>query len=110
LHEATQGPVLPAEIPSLNPTGGVTPKPQISLEYQKDPTRLGGGVFIAQAPREDVIKDLPAGMVITPEESREGLFSTFPHDKYADAGARSSFTSLQGPPAATVLSILSFDG
>jgi len=94
LYEATQGPVLPAEIPSLNPTGGVTPKPQISLEYQKDPTRSGGGVFIAQASREDVIKDLPAGMVIIPEESRESLFFTSPHDKYVDARARGSFTSL----------------
>jgi len=95
LYEATQGPVLPAEIPSLNPTGGVTPKPQISLEYQKDPTRSGGGVFIAQAPREDVIMDLPAGMVITPEESREGLFFKSPLNKYVDARARGSFTSLQ---------------
>lgn len=86
MYEATQGPLLPAEIPSLNPTGGVTPKPQINLEYQKDPTRSGGGVFIAKAPREDVIKDLPAGMVITPEESREGLSSTSPQYQYLILG------------------------
>lgn len=94
MYEATQGPPLPAETPSLNPTGGVTPKPPINLEYQKDSTRSGGGVFIAQAPREDVIKDLPVGLVITPEESREGLSSMSHPKAYVDIGLRSSFTSL----------------
>lgn len=61
------------ETPALNPTGGVTPKPPLSLEYQKDPTRPGGGVFVAQTrTREEDIKDLPAGTIITPNESNEG--------------------------------------
>lgn len=94
LYEATQGPPLPAETPSLNPTGGVTPKPPINLEYQKDSTRSGGGVFIAQAPREDVIKDLPVGLVITPEESREGAHSPPSEDQQSSA-SMVNFTPLK---------------
>lgn len=73
LYEATQGPPLPMEAPTLNPTGGVTPKPPLGLEYQKDSTRPGGGVFVAKArTREEDIKDLPVGTIITPEEGKEG--------------------------------------
>ncbi|RDB21104.1 Acetamidase regulatory protein [Hypsizygus marmoreus] len=66
LYEATQGPRLPMEAPALNPTGGVTVKPQVPLDYKKDPTRPGGGVFIAhgQAAREGDFKDIPAGVII----------------------------------------------
>ncbi|KAG5645591.1 hypothetical protein DXG03_005729 [Asterophora parasitica] len=71
LYEATQGPHLPMEAPKLNPTGGVTAKPPVGLEYKKDPTRPGGGVFIAhgQAAKEGDFKDIPAGVIISPEES-----------------------------------------
>ncbi|TFK42308.1 fungal-specific transcription factor domain-containing protein [Crucibulum laeve] len=65
LYEATQGPPLPLEAPALNPTGGVTNKqPPIGLDYKKDPTRPGGGVFIAQEKGQD-FKDLPVGTVIS---------------------------------------------
>lgn len=51
----------------LNPTGGVTAKPPVGLDYKKDPTRPGGGVFVAhgQAAREGDFKDVPAGVVIS---------------------------------------------
>ncbi|KAF9448024.1 hypothetical protein P691DRAFT_705734 [Macrolepiota fuliginosa MF-IS2] len=80
LYEATQGPPLPMETPALNPTGGVTPKPPISLEYRKDPSRPGGGVFVAQTrdTREEDIKDLPAGTVITSGENDEGTGNQTP--------------------------------
>ncbi|GLB34697.1 putative fungal specific transcription factor [Lyophyllum shimeji] len=67
LYEATQGPPLPIEAPALNPTSGVTLKTQVGLEYKKDPTRPGGGVFIAhgQAAKEGDFKDLPEGVVIS---------------------------------------------
>ncbi|KAG6832044.1 hypothetical protein H0H92_005466 [Tricholoma furcatifolium] len=67
LYEATQGPHLPMEAPPLNPTGGVTvKKPTVGLEYKKDPTRPGAGVFIAhgQAAKEGDFKGIPAGVVI----------------------------------------------
>ncbi|KAG6856458.1 hypothetical protein H0H87_004318 [Tephrocybe sp. NHM501043] len=72
LYEATQGPHLPMETPPLNPTGGVTAKPPVSgLDYKKDPTRPGGGVFVAhgQAAREGDFKGVPAGVVISSAES-----------------------------------------
>lgn len=78
LYEATQGPPLPIEPPALNPTGGVKAKIPLSLEYQKDPTRPGGGVFVAQTrAREEDLKDLPAGTVITPEENNESEDTQF---------------------------------
>ncbi|KAJ6547714.1 hypothetical protein B0H19DRAFT_1075496 [Mycena capillaripes] len=64
LYEATQGPQLPLEAPVLNPTGGVKGKQPASLNYQPDPTRPGGGVFIAHKDSQDDFEDLPAGTVI----------------------------------------------
>ncbi|KAJ6525597.1 fungal-specific transcription factor domain-containing protein [Mycena capillaripes] len=60
----TQGPQLPLEAPVLNPTGGVKGKQPASLNYQPDPTRPGGGVFIAHKDSQDDFEDLPAGTVI----------------------------------------------
>ncbi|KIK08788.1 hypothetical protein K443DRAFT_84620 [Laccaria amethystina LaAM-08-1] len=77
LYEATQGPPLPLEAPVLNPTGGVTVKQPVMLDYRKDPTRPGGGVFIAHGKtrtRED-IKDVSEGTIISApseEDSSEG--------------------------------------
>ncbi|KNZ79402.1 Acetamidase regulatory protein, partial [Termitomyces sp. J132] len=76
LYEATQGP-HPAvmEAPPLNPTGGVTVKTPVSgLDYKKDPTRPGGGVFIAtgQAAREGDFQGVPAGVVISPDSECSG--------------------------------------
>jgi hypothetical protein len=49
LFGATQGPPVPLDQAHLNPTAGVkTNKPFDSIEFRKDPTRPGGGVFIAR--------------------------------------------------------------
>ncbi|TFY77651.1 hypothetical protein EWM64_g6362 [Hericium alpestre] len=50
LYEATQGAPPPIETPALNPTGGVKgklPPPLGGLQYEKDPSRPGGGIFVA---------------------------------------------------------------
>ncbi|KAG6860597.1 hypothetical protein C0995_009487 [Termitomyces sp. Mi166 len=77
LYEATQGPhPTVMEAPPLNPTGGVTVKTPVSgLDYKKDPTRPGGGVFIAtgQAAREGDFQGVPAGVVISSSESESNL-------------------------------------
>ncbi|KAG5635471.1 hypothetical protein H0H81_011112 [Sphagnurus paluster] len=83
LYEATQGPHLPMEAPVLNPTGGVTPKPPVGLEYKKDPTRPGGGVFIAhgQSAKDGNFKDIPAGVIISssdPDAEAAEVGSTLP--------------------------------
>ncbi|KXN91496.1 Acetamidase regulatory protein [Leucoagaricus sp. SymC.cos] len=78
LYEATQGPPLPMEAPTLNPTGGVTPKPPLGLEYQKDPTKPGGGIFIAKTQtREEDIKDIP-GSTTPPSNDRQQRQSSQP--------------------------------
>ncbi|KAG6820643.1 hypothetical protein H0H93_013842 [Arthromyces matolae] len=73
LYEATQGPhPTLMEPPPLNPTGGVTVKMPVSgLDYKKDPTRPGGGVFVAsgQAAREGDFQGVPAGVVISSSEA-----------------------------------------
>lgn len=64
---------MPLEAPALNPTAGVTVKQPVMLDYRKDPTRPGGGVFIAHGKtrtRED-IKDVSEGTIIS-APSEEG--------------------------------------
>ncbi|KAF8660606.1 hypothetical protein AX16_001585 [Volvariella volvacea WC 439] len=83
LYEATQGPPLPIEQPALNPTGGVVAKPPPQdLDYKKDPSRPGGGIFVAHGKTKDSdYKDLPAGVVISSnssDEASEGETSTEP--------------------------------
>ncbi|PFH51749.1 hypothetical protein AMATHDRAFT_74779 [Amanita thiersii Skay4041] len=81
LYEATQGPHLPMEAPPLNPTGGVTARQPVGLEYKKDPTRPGGGVFIARGDakhREDDFKDLPEGTIISGSSDDESGDVTAP--------------------------------
>ncbi|KAF7796719.1 hypothetical protein EIP86_007902 [Pleurotus ostreatoroseus] len=72
LYEATQGPQQPLEAPALNPTGGVKAKqPLGGLQFKKDPTRPGGGVFIAHGSiPESLDKNLPAGTIINEEAER----------------------------------------
>jgi hypothetical protein len=49
LYGATQGPELPFQPPAMNPTAGTTiNQPIESLQYKRDPTRPGGGVFVAR--------------------------------------------------------------
>lgn len=58
---------MPIEAPALNPTGGVTLKKPAVLDYKKDPTRPGGGVFILHGEGAD-FKDVPEGMIISTSE------------------------------------------
>ncbi|KAG5352350.1 hypothetical protein C0989_002732 [Termitomyces sp. Mn162] len=104
LYEATQGP-HPAvmEAPPLNPTGGVTVKTPVSgLDYKKDPTRPGGGVFIAtgQAAREGDFQGVPAGVVISPDSECEAtpavVSSTSINDR--DRASLLSTSSSFAPP------------
>ncbi|THG98686.1 hypothetical protein EW026_g3531 [Hermanssonia centrifuga] len=68
LYEATQGPQPPPlEAPALNPTGGVKVKPPLGgLQFRKDPSRPGGGVFVAprHTTNEGVDRNLPQGTII----------------------------------------------
>ena len=70
LYEATQGPPLPIEAPALNPTGGVTVKKPADLDFKKDPTRPGGGVFILHGKGSE-FKDVPDGVVISTSEEEK---------------------------------------
>jgi hypothetical protein len=70
LYEATQGPPLPVDAPpALNPTGGVKgkqPPPLNGLQYKKDSSREGSGVFIAHgATRAEDYKDVPEGVIVS---------------------------------------------
>lgn len=65
------------EAPVLNPTGGVKGKQPVGvLDYKPDPTRPGGGVFVAHGKGGTArYKDLPAGTVVegnSDEEESEG--------------------------------------
>jgi hypothetical protein len=70
LYEATQGPPLPMEAPALNPTGGVTVKKPAELDFKKDPTRPGGGVFILHG-KGNEFKDVPKGVISTSEDGKD---------------------------------------
>ena len=62
---------MPIEAPALNPTGGVTVKKPADLDFKKDPTRPGGGVFILHG-KGNEFKDVPDGVVIsTSEEGKD---------------------------------------
>ncbi|KAF8163606.1 fungal-specific transcription factor domain-containing protein [Crassisporium funariophilum] len=74
LYEATQGDQLPIEAPALNPTGGVTVKQPVLLDYKKDPTRPGGGVFVAHG-KGDEFKDVPQGTIISGSSDGDGAES-----------------------------------
>ena len=73
LYEATQGPAQPPEAPALNPTGGVKVKqPLRGLQFKKDPTRPGGGVFVARDTTGSAVdKNLPEGTIVNEEQERE---------------------------------------
>ena len=62
---------MPLEQPALNPTGGVKVKPPVMLDYRKDPTRPGGGVFVAHEKNAN-LKDVPEGMIISPPSEEAG--------------------------------------
>lgn len=83
LYEATQGTPLPLDQPPLlNPTGGVKGKrPLDGLEYKKDPSRLGGGVFVAHGEaRQGDYEGVPQGTIITSsDEETEGKHGILYH-------------------------------
>jgi hypothetical protein len=89
----------------LNPTSGVSrqaPKGLAKLVFRKDPTRLGGGVFVAD-PSHGAIdtKGLPAGLVIveaptsaTKDEGQQAKQQTLvPGNVGSSSGGRSSGNS-----------------
>ncbi|EAU88675.2 hypothetical protein CC1G_01048 [Coprinopsis cinerea okayama7 len=95
LYEATQGPPMPMEAPALNPTGGVTGKPPVMLDYRKDPTRPGGGVFIVQgnSSRDGQFKDVPEGTIIS-EQSAQGGTEIIPPATSTTSAPLVNFTPL----------------
>ncbi|CAA7271448.1 unnamed protein product [Cyclocybe aegerita] len=98
LYEATLGPQLPIETPALNPTGGVTSKQPVLLDYKKDPTRPGGGVFVAHGKPAE-LKDLPEGTVISgSSEDGDGESEGEVASLVAAANAAAT-TSAVSPPA-----------
>ncbi|KAI5124517.1 hypothetical protein M0805_003041 [Coniferiporia weirii] len=68
LYETTLGPPSLDHPPGLNPTNGVVTRPQggfKDLKYKSDPSRPGGGVFIAHGKaKERDFGELPEGTVI----------------------------------------------
>ncbi|KAH7889628.1 fungal-specific transcription factor domain-containing protein [Phlebopus sp. FC_14] len=79
LYEATQGPPLPLDKPPLlNPTGGVRGKqPLGGLEYKKDPSRPGGGVFVAHGEaRKGNYEGIPQGTIITSSDEESDVERT----------------------------------
>ncbi|KAL4266176.1 Carbohydrate Metabolism and Transport Regulator [Pleurotus pulmonarius] len=79
LFESTQGDPLPIETPALNPTGGVIGKKVLGgLNFKKDPSRPGGGVFVAQGDAREDLKDLPAGTVISTSSDEESEAQPLP--------------------------------
>lgn len=101
LFEATQGPRLPIDSPpALNPTGGVKGRQPLDLDYRKDPSRPGGGVFVAHGKaREGDFKDLPAGTVISSSSDEEGEDRTSPQSQHPTTSTSPSlvnFTPLSG--------------
>jgi hypothetical protein len=67
LYEATQGPPPQMERPALNPTSNVSnnrPPPLGGLSYKNDPSRPGGGVFVAHGKAKGAYPDVAPGVII----------------------------------------------
>ncbi|TFY67038.1 hypothetical protein EVJ58_g1874 [Rhodofomes roseus] len=114
LYEATQGQQDPTALPALNPTGGVKGKPPLtnSLVFKKDPSRPGGGVFVAHTkPKEgEVDEHLPEGTIIS-GDATEG---EMPADAVSGVGASNdlavSSVSSSGYPAWSSASVAGSSG
>jgi len=82
LYEATQGPPLQMERPALNPTTNVTTKKPIpigGLSYERDPSRPGGGVFIAHGDVKGAYPEIAPGLIIesnSDEDDEDGASSS----------------------------------
>jgi hypothetical protein len=99
LYEATQGPPLPMERPALNPTANVKtkkPPPLGGLSYEKDPSRPGGGVFIAHGKVKGAYPEIAPGVIIesTSDEDDEDGTPSAVAEEHEGSGA-------QPAPAAT---------
>jgi hypothetical protein len=67
LYEATQGPPPQMERPALNPTSNVSnnkPPPLGGLLYKNDPSRPGGGVFVARGKTKGAYPEVAPGVII----------------------------------------------
>jgi len=100
LYEATQGPPPHLERPALNPTSNVTtnkPPPLGGLSYQKDPSRPGGGVFIAHGKAKGAYPEVAPGVIIEShsEEEDEGGAAPAGASDDESGGARSQTSSGQ---------------
>lgn len=71
LYEATQGPQLPLQAAVLNPTGGVKVKEPVMLDFKQDPSRPGGGIFVAHSKIKE-LKDVPKSVVINQSDEGTG--------------------------------------
>lgn len=75
LYNATLHPDKPVQAPQMNPTTGVAARPADTVSgymFRKDPSRPGGGVYVAQE-RDRVVEDLPEGTFVVrgePDERR----------------------------------------
>jgi len=101
LYETTQGPPINLDDPpALNPTGGVTRKIPASfkgLKYKQDPSRPGGGVFVAHGKAKELdYTDMLDGTVI---------INAGGSDEESEAGAQAASAAAEGgagsPPAGT---------
>ena len=55
----------------LNPTSGVKGKQPVILDYKQDPSRAGGGIFVAQS-KVPELKDVAKGVAISKSEGGIG--------------------------------------
>lgn len=74
LYEATQAPLQPTEKPNLNPTVGVYGKEyqaSQNVEFRKDPTRPGGGVFYATQTVVEGYNDISTSCFVIVDEKED---------------------------------------
>ena len=101
-------------LPALNPTSGVRGKPPLtdSLVFKKDPSRPGGGVFVAHTKPKDgeVDETLPEGTII----SGDGNEGEAPADAVSGSGPSNdlaaSSVSSSGYPAWSSASVAESSG
>jgi len=104
LYEATQGPSQSLDAPALNPTGGVKGRALAEgLDYRKDPSRPGGGVYVAHGKaREGDYSGVPPGTVIQSDEESEGGANNANNNANANAS--------RGAPSSSIVSMVPLAG